>query len=1257
MVTKEESDRFLTSWNDTAVEYPQEKCIHQLFEKQVEKTPNSVAVVFEEQQLTYRELNGKANQLARHLQDLGVRPEVLVGLCIDRSLDMIIAMLGILKAGGAYVPLDPAYPTERLALMVEDAGLSIVVTQEKLATKLLDLATLATSSRMVSLDNDREKISQQSLENLDSKLSSENLAYIIYTSGSTGKPKGVQIAHKSVVNLLQAIATCPGLGAGDTMLAVTTISFDVSVPEIYGVLTIGGRVVLASREVVKDPPQLMELLASQNPTVMSATPATWRMLLDAGWQGSQKLKIISTGESLSRELADKLLEKCGSLWNLYGPTEITVWATIYQVKPGEGAVAIGRPIANTQTYILDPDRKQVPIGEPGELHIGGAGLARGYLNRPKLTAEKFIPNPFSKEPNSRLYKTGDLARYLPDGNIECLGRIDHQVKIRGYRIELGEIEAALNKHPDVKQAVVTAREDIPNQKRLVAYLVPGSEAEEDVAKQTEQWQKIWDEAYIQPDDGQDGSFHIGGWNDSYTGKDLDPEQVREWVEHTVERILSLQPERLLEIGCGTGLLLFRMASQCEYYYATDLSGEAISYLEREIGNSELASSVVLRQTPADGLGEIVNEPFDTAISNSVIQFFPSIEYLVQVIETAVQLVEPGGQIFLGDVLSLPLLEMFHVSVQLYQAPASLSIAELRQRIVSRLSREQRLIIDPEFFIALKEYLPQISHVEIQLKRGSYQNELTRFRYDVVLHLGKKVSSPTESPTYINWEENPPLTPPLEGGECLTPLEEGECLTIDAVCQKLVESSPEMLVVTRIPNARIWGDVQAMALLASSNCPETVGELQQKITQNGIEPEEWWELQKKVPYRMNITWSGNGADGYYDVIFLRNDTNLIADSTLISPQKPKLKPWSAYANQPYTRTKHSQLIPQLRNFLQEKLPDYMMPSAFVVLDQLPLTPSEKVDRRALPAPDKSRPVLDVELVAPRTPTEEILAGIWGEVLSINEVGVFDNFFMLGGDSIGATQLISRVRDTFQIELSLHRLFESPTVAEFGELILGATRQQLAAIQPVSRDEELPLSFAEQRLWFLDQLQEGSVVYNEQEGLRLSGSLYVEALEKAVQEIIRRHESLRTNYQAITGSPVRVIHPELDLKIPIVDLQQLPPEEKLKEVQRLGEREIQQPFDLANDSLVRVTLLQLAVDDYVLLLTMHHIITDGWSTGVFSHELEVLYGAYVQGKLSPLSQLPIQYTDFACWQRQPATAETLAPQLDYWKQQLAGAPPLL
>ena len=1232
---------------------PQDRCIHKLFESQVARTPNAIAVIFGDRTLTYQELNAKANQLAQFLKGLGVESELLVGLCLDRSLDMIIAMLGILKAGGAYVPLDPAYPTERLAYMVRDARLSVIVTQQSIATEQFtkaDQTELHQNITLVCLERDWKSIEQQDPANLDSAVNSTNLAYIIYTSGSTGKPKGVQIEHASVVNLLNAICSAgeqseiaifPEFRDRDTMLAVTTICFDVSVPEIYVPLIVGGRVVIASSKATKDPTLLIELLAKHEVTVMSATPATWRMLLDGGWKGSQKLKIISTGESLSRDLGDELLTKCASLWNLYGPTEITVWATFYQVRSGKGVIPIGKPIANTKVYILDNNVKPVALGESGELHIGGLGLARGYLNQPELTKAKFIPNPFTQEPNSRLYKTGDLARYLPDGNIECLGRIDHQVKIRGYRIELGEIEVTLSQHSQVKQAVVTVRQEVRNQKRLVGYVIPDLTLEsaktQDTSKQTEQWEKIWDEAYIQPDEVQDASFHIGGWNDSYTGKDLDPEQVREWVEDTVERIHDLQPKRLLEIGCGTGMLLFRIAPQCQHYYATDLSGEAIRYVQKQLNDSELASRVALRQTPADGLREIITESFDTAISNSVIQFFPSIDYLVEVIETAVDLVAPGGQIFLGDVLSLPLLEVFHTSVQLYQAPDSLSISQLKQRISDRLSREQRLIIDPQFFIALKEYLPQISHVEIQLKRGHYQNELTRFRYDVVIHLGKKVSIRETPPVFLNWQK--------------------DNLTIAAICQKLLETSPEILVVKQVPNARIWANVKATELLANPDCPETVEELRQQITTEGIEPEDWWDCQAKVTYKINITWSGNGGDGYYDVIFVREDSNIIADSSIIDSRQIPLQPWSTYANQTYNSSQSSQLIPQLRNFLMAKLPDYMIPSAFVVLDRLPITPSGKIDRRALPAPDKSRPILDVELVPPRTPTEEILVGIWMEVLNLSEVGILDNFFMLGGDSIQATQLISRVRDTFGIELSLHRLFEYPTVEEFSRDILEASRQNFTPIQSIPRTGELPLSFAEQRLWFLDRLQEGSTTYNEQEGLRLKGSLKVEILREALQEIVRRHESLRTNFQAINGSPVRVIHHQLDLSMPIVDLQHRSSEEKLSEVQRWGEREIQQPFDLAQEPLLRVVLLQLATDDCVLLITMHHIITDGWSTGVLSHELEVLYGAFAANKPSPLPPLTIQYTDFAAWQRQPDTAQMLAPQLNYWQQQLAGAPPLL
>ncbi len=1245
-----------TSWN---------RCIHEMFEAQVMQAPDAVALVFEEQQLTYQELNQQANQLAHYLQSLGVGPEVLVGLCIERSLEMVVAMLGIMKAGGTYVPLDPAYPSDRLAFMVQDAGLKIIVTQSPATNVQIHLAKNIT---LICLGSTKQHIGQHSPINPISTAVPSNLAYIIYTSGSTGKPKGVQIAHRSVVNLLLAIAICPGLRDTDTSIAVTTISFDVSVPELLGPLTVGGKVVVASQTATQDPDQLIQLIHQHRVTVMSATPATWQMLMNAKWSGCRDLKIISTGDRLSPELAAQLLPKGGSLWNLYGPTEITVWATIHRVQSADATIPIGRTISNTQAYILDENQTPVAVGEVGELHIGGIGVARGYLNRPELTAKKFIPSPFAQdadlEEGDRLYKTGDLARYHTDGTIECLGRIDHQVKIRGYRIELEEIEATLLQHPDIAQAVVTARAEPSGQKRLVAYVVSGSEvkvkATQDVVEQTEQWRQIWDEAYIQPDQEQDADFHIGGWNDSYTGTDLDPNHVQEWVDYTVERILSLQPQRLLEIGCGTGLLLFRMAPKCQHYYATDLSGEAIRYLERQLKAGQIlepsvAASVVLQQAAAHTLGEIVTTSFDTAISNSVIQFFPSIDYLVSVIETAVDRIQPGGQIFLGDILSLPLLEMFHTSVQLYQSPDSLPVADLRRRIRDRRTREQRLMVDPEFFTALKAYLPRISHVDIHLKRGYHQNELTRFRYDVVLHIDKEFATPT-APVFLDWCE-----------------EDGE-EAIHAIRQKLVDMTPDLLVVNHVPNARIGSDVIALSLLSNvDHCPPTVKELRQEITlhdakSKAIEPEVWWTLQDQIPYQVHLTWDSKGNEGYYDVIFVRQGTNVIlGDRAHGAVDQPpgeipnKAKPWHAYANQPYSGQKTNQLIPQVRQFLTETLPNYMVPSAFVVLDQLPLTPSGKVDRQHLPAPDRSRPVLDVKLVNPRTPMEELLANIWADVLGLNEIGVLDNFFMLGGDSIQATQLISRVRDVFQRELSLHRLFESPTIAQLSQDILDTeskpTPSERTLIQQMSRQGDLPLSFAEQRLWFLDQLQDQSVAYNEQEGLRLSGTLHVEALHQALLEIVRRHDSLRTNFKSVEGKPLRVISPHRDLPLPIVDLQHVEPKQQMAEVQQLGQDAVQQPFDLAHDTLLRVMLMQLAKDDYMLLLTMHHIITDGWSTGVLVHELEVLYGAFIEGDSSPLPELAIQYADFAAWQRQPATAQSLAPQLEYWRQQLADAPPLL
>ncbi|MEH2084379.1 MAG: amino acid adenylation domain-containing protein [Nostoc sp.] len=457
--------QLLATWNNTQTAYPQNICIHQLFETQVEKTPDAIAVVFENEQISYRELNLRANQLAHYLQSLGVGSEVIVGLCVERSLEMVIGVLGILKAGGAYVPLDYAYPQERLAFMLQDAQVSVLLTQQKLKSGLPKH-----QAEIVCLDSNWQSI-DYGLDNPTHNVTANNLAYVIYTSGSTGQPKGVQIQHQSAVNLLQAIAQEPGLTAEDTLLSVTSLSFDIAVSEIFLPLSVGAKLVLVSREIAADGTQLLKALTTSGATFMQPTPVTWRLLLAAGWQGSPQLKMISTGEALPKDLANQLLLKGASLWNLYGPTETTIWSTGYKVTTANKPIDIGCPLANTQIYILDSHLQPVPIGISGELYIGGEGLARGYLNRPELTAERFISNPFSSNPKSRLYKTGDLARYLPDGHIDYLGRIDYQVKLRGFRIELGEIETALLQHPEVKEAIVIVREDIPNETNLVGYIV------------------------------------------------------------------------------------------------------------------------------------------------------------------------------------------------------------------------------------------------------------------------------------------------------------------------------------------------------------------------------------------------------------------------------------------------------------------------------------------------------------------------------------------------------------------------------------------------------------------------------------------------------------------------------------------------------------------------------------------------------------------------------------------------------------------
>src|ERR1700736_4936113 len=453
LMSAQEQQQIVTERNRTNCSYPQ-ACIHELFELQVERSPEAIAVVFEDSQLSYRELNERANQLAWYLRQQGVGPDVPVGICMDRGWEMVVGLLGILKAGGAYVPLDPRLPQGRLSFMLSDVNPPVVLTQQRWQDKF-------PGARKVLVDTDREWIARESTANLGKGADPHTLAYVMYTSGSTGRPKGVPIEHRGVVNFLCSMQREPGLSEQDVLLAVTTLSFDIAGLEIYLPLISGARLVVAGSETAVDGSRLLELLLESQATILQATPVTWRLLIEAGWQGSGDFKILCGGEALPPELAVELVKRSGSVWNMYGPTETTIWSSLRRITgQEENGIPIGRPIANTQIYILDSHLNPVPANIVGEIYIGGDGVARGYLNRAELTAERFVANPLAPSQPARLYKTGDLGRFRPDGNIEYLGRVDDQVKIRGFRIELGEIEAALVGHSGVREAVVVAREDV-----------------------------------------------------------------------------------------------------------------------------------------------------------------------------------------------------------------------------------------------------------------------------------------------------------------------------------------------------------------------------------------------------------------------------------------------------------------------------------------------------------------------------------------------------------------------------------------------------------------------------------------------------------------------------------------------------------------------------------------------------------------------------------------------------------------------------
>ena len=1033
LMTEVEREQILVEWNNTKTDYPNDKCIHQLFEEQVEKNPNAIAVVFEEQKLTYSQLNSKANQLAHYLQKLGVVPETLVGICVERSVEMVVGILAILKAGGAYVPLDPNYPTSRLNYMVEDAQLSMILTQEKWQHHLSK-----TAAQVICLEPDIPKTA--SAENLTVSISitSEHQAYMMYTSGSTGLPKGVKIRHQGVVRLVKN-TNYTNLTEGDIFLQLAPISFDAATLEIWGSLLNGGILVV----MPPHKPSLGEIGAAVREnqiTTLWLSAGLFQLMIEEELENLKSLKqLLAGGDVLSVTHVQKVVEKLPGckLINGYGPTENTTFTCCFAVKADsnlEKSVPIGKPISNTQIYILDSQLQPVPVGVPGELHIGGDGLAIGYHNRPELTASKFIPNPFDNSKvnpllthpkqgsqKSKLYKTGDLARYLGDGNIEFLGRIDHQVKIRGYRIETGEIEAVLNSYPQVKETVVLAREDNLGDKRLVAYIVPETQTTTTSnpklsETRVDSWQDVYNQLiYKQLSEITDPLFNTRGWLSNYDNQPIPVEQMRIWAGDIVNQVLAHKPESVWEIGCGTGMLLFQIAPQTQKYYGTDISKVSLEYIKKQIEQEpEKYGHVSLAQKRAENMADIAPNSFDVVLLSSIVQCFPSVEYLLQVIENSVRVVKPGGMIFFGDIRSLLLMKEFHSSVQLYQATPSLSVEQLKSKIDRKIEQETELLVSPELFVALKEKHPEITHVQIRLQRGREQNELNKYRYSVVLHIEAKPAS-----------------------VIATTVKSGADISAQEIETYLRDQEPESICFSGLVNERVANDVGLVELLSQPESKQNVQQLRQKLESkavNGIDPERLYELSSALGYSLELCWSAQGRGELMDGVFVRSE--LAEEGIVLTPLTQKsvvASNWNNYGTNPLSFEVGKQLVPDLREYLESRLPEYMVPSGLMVLSQLPLTPNGKVDRKALPVPDVTSSV-STEYVAPETETQKALAEIWQEVLGIEKVGIHDNFFFdLGGHSLKATQVISRIRQAFDIECPLNKIFESSTVESIGKYI--------------------------------------------------------------------------------------------------------------------------------------------------------------------------------------------------------------------------------
>lgn len=1560
------------SWHDAASSVlpetflPSTKAdlIHDLVSAQAQLTPERIAVVDGERNLTYRELENLADSQAAGLRSRGMGPEERAAICLERRLELIVTILAVLKTGGAFVPLAPEHPEDRRRRLLRETGASLLI--------------------------DREGVHDLwEAEPVDGRPSPTdkpcpaNLAYIIGTSGTTGRPKGVAIEHRQFISYLRAV--CLRLGRPPRQelqyLLAYSPAFDASFQSVFVAMTTGGTLHVLGEQQLVDPWLVEDYIDSKKIDVLDISPRHLLGLEEAlGRRLRPRWRIGLGGDTTDRSWADEFIaaDLPFVVNNQYGPTETVCAITLGRADGALSrqvaasprlravpAIPLGRPLSHARAYVVDDALTLVASGAPGELVLAGRSLARGYFQRPARTATAFVPNPFSEIPGERLYKSGDLARFLNDGQLEILGRRDQQLKILGVRLEPGEVEARLCDHPAVQESVVQLRDAKASE--LVAFVRRAGRFDaSDQGMETWQEEQVrnWRERYSQRFvEGERPSLDAS-WLNVHTGRSIPSEQRQEWVETTINRILELGPSlgRVLELGCGIGTFCLRLAPFASSVLAIDMSETAIERLTTSCGDLPIEA----RCQPLDDFRGIEEATFDLVVINSVAQYLPSMAFFKRMLSGALDALAPGGHLYVGDVLSLPLQELHAVACEIERANPETPAHEIEAAIKRRMEAGEQLVVHPAYFHELSKSDDRMGEVVVRPKGGRHHNELTRFSYDVLV--SRRPPGATEG------------KPLRVDGVAWIPWYEG--LTYQSVGDLLARHQGQALGLRGVPDQRLWQEIRLRELLAVA--PATVGALCDEVDAlgpYGLVPDDLARICREHSYQLELTFSedtvdndtlnyifrpivtknatirgrdvldtritrpwasygnrplakavqevndtwekdvvdqwrdvhsfhavdrpvedaafdfagwnssytgrpipademrewveatverirrlggerileigcGHGlllhrlapattrylgtdlspavldtvrsylqdaplpqvrlreqaadnfkgiesgsfetiiinsviqyfpsvaylkrvlngaveaaapgasifvgdvrrlssleafyasvelyrADEEMTVLDLRrairrrraqerelvidhdffsalaeeipricqvvilpkaekswNEMTLFRDDVILKLDTPladdlesdllelheaaeeRLRPIrqqvellslcqgsekvaeiretalqeiapDLFGLHPQHRNTLIKLEAELRSDLEKRLPPEMIPSTITVLDALPRLPGGRPDRAALAARSWNRKDSRVT-EAPRTATETFLVSLWCEVLGIQQVGIHDNFFKLGGHSLSGTQLVSRIRRHWEIDLPLRTLFEAPTIAELALAVDEEAQEELETppLTKVSRPARLPLSFAQQRLWFHDQIAPGSVTYHVLEAWQMIGPINIDAFRSAWREVVKRHEALRTSFADDDGEPFQVISSQPDVDLLVVDLQNLSAGISDDKARHLAAMESLRPFDLSAGPVLRLVLFQLSDHRSLLLRVLHHIASDGWSAGILQRELSILYTAAIHDSPASLPRLPIQYADFALWQRDWLQGRALEIRLDWWRQQLAG-----